>query len=322
MRELILLCETAAVPPDDIEADPSFEIRVISDLVNANSPKEEIQVQGCGGCRGLGAVAAYLEKARGRHAVAAYVQDRDYRPLKWAEDSYTDGKRGFMWRRHEVENYLAEPEVVVQAMETLRASLTELPSGPPSWADALPVRVQAVHEVLSDCARQRAVVEAASMTLWSLQGDIDCMGRVQVRQPVLVHPSGALFERWECVSAIRRECERVITGARTLQNRAVLDPDQAERRYEAILAEISTVEYRAQRRFLRDFGGAELLTSFHRWLSQSCGVRIRRQRLMTELALAAPAVYTNNPRLFDPDDFRELAEGIVSLAEARAKAWA
>ena len=66
------------------------------------------------GTRNIRPAAAYL--ARQNQPVFT-IQDRDFRPLSEAEECYSQNyaERHFMWRRHELENYLIEPRVVANA---------------------------------------------------------------------------------------------------------------------------------------------------------------------------------------------------------------
>ncbi|HEY1186215.1 MAG TPA: hypothetical protein VGE74_01100, partial [Gemmata sp.] len=81
----------------------------------------------------MGAVRNYLQ-SRTRGDVAISVRDRDYdytlaqANATWA--NVTD--REFVWRRHEIENYLLEPLVALDLFNEWRA----LPNA--AWARGLP----------------------------------------------------------------------------------------------------------------------------------------------------------------------------------------
>src|SRR4051794_15404601 len=67
-----------------------------------------------GGDRGLGAVRAYLG-SRSPRDVAISTQDRNYRPQGLAQATWANPSgRSFIWRRHEIENYLLQPRVVLE----------------------------------------------------------------------------------------------------------------------------------------------------------------------------------------------------------------
>ena len=74
-----------------------------------------------GGSRGLGAVRAYLQ-SRSAHDVAVAVEDRNHRPFAVANATWANqASRSFIWRRHEIENYLLHPRVVLALFDELRA---------------------------------------------------------------------------------------------------------------------------------------------------------------------------------------------------------
>jgi len=306
MPELVVVCEA---PVAEAGSDPSHDIRALAALLNECSSDCEIQVEACGGSEGLGAVAAYIAGVRGPGVVCAHVRDRDYQPLSRADNWSVDDKRRFMWRRHEFENYLLQPEVVVTAMEHLAASVRDRPGRPPAWADALPRSVGEVEAAVGECAEAVRHIEALQMTIWGLVQDVNAVRRVQMQVP----PSpgaGGPGDPEACVAYLRSECARVRQVAQELADCDALDPAAAESAYCDQLAALSAPSYP----YLRDFGGRELLAGFHRWLANARGASLRRDTLRRELADAVAIAYRAIPGLFDPDDFRQLAGGVRALA--------
>src|SRR5689334_23628042 len=107
MAELWLVCEGE---PGSVDVDLMKQVFV--DVLAA-----EIVVEpACGSSPST--VARYLEKPRA--GTAAYVHDRDYRPRAEAEASLVDGRPGFFWRRHSIENYPLLPPIVLEAFHSLR----------------------------------------------------------------------------------------------------------------------------------------------------------------------------------------------------------
>src|SRR5262249_40894641 len=96
------------------------------------------------GSGGLGAVRAYLRNLSPDN-VAVSVEDRDYYRTQ-AEAHAGWGNltaHGFFWRRHEIENYLLHPRVVLALFDDLRAPGF-------GWATALP----ATEADASPCSRR------------------------------------------------------------------------------------------------------------------------------------------------------------------------
>jgi hypothetical protein len=114
-------------------------------------------ISGAGGGSSLGSVAAWIEEEsrdllpNGSFSrpqiVALYIEDRNFRPRPEAEAPWTrrDAK-GLFWRRHEIENYLLEPAVVLAAFQSLRRDVAE------PWTQALPNDVAAVTALLTAIA--------------------------------------------------------------------------------------------------------------------------------------------------------------------------
>jgi hypothetical protein len=65
--------------------------------------------------------------------------------------------------------------------------------------------------------------------------------------------------------------------------------------------------------FLIDFHGRDLLKEFRQWLG-SHKVPLSYDRLREELIPAAVQEYEGNRRIYGEDDFRDLANGVRSLA--------
>ena len=61
---------------------------------------------------------AYLTR---QNQLVYTIQDRDFRPLSEAEGCYSENYAGrhFMWRRHELENYLIEPRGRCKLLQTV-----------------------------------------------------------------------------------------------------------------------------------------------------------------------------------------------------------
>src|SRR5574341_1566025 len=115
MANIYLICEGTA---------DGLDLRVLNTII-AQKLGKEVQISAAGGDSSLGSVVRWLEeKSRqrrkdnklGRPLDHAYsVQDRNYESKAKANDSWAQGKNRFMWRRHEIENYLLEPRVLASA---------------------------------------------------------------------------------------------------------------------------------------------------------------------------------------------------------------
>jgi hypothetical protein len=91
-----------------------------------------VQMAPSGGSGGLGAIRVYLLN-RSPNDVAISVEDRDYYQTR-AQAHVRWGNLGataYVWRRHEIENYLLHPRVVLALFDDYRAA------GMP-WAATLP----------------------------------------------------------------------------------------------------------------------------------------------------------------------------------------
>ena len=142
MAELCLVCEGE---PNSIDATILREMFV--GVLAAG-----ISIEAGGGIKGSGPIAAFLRRQRG--GTVAYVHDRDYRLRDDAERAFADGKNGFLWRRHSIENYLLSPPVIRSALLRIKERLVRR-SNAPSWLATVPDDTDEISGILRACARSR-----------------------------------------------------------------------------------------------------------------------------------------------------------------------
>lgn len=298
MAELWLVCEGLT----DIDVLRPVLTRVLA---------TDIIVEPARGEASAASVAIHLRQQAG---VAAYVRDRDYRTRSQADASYTDGKPGFYWRRHSIENYLIQPEVIIAAFDHLRNSMADLPNGAPDWVSTLPTESADVVSMLTECAALLAPREAARLALWRLREKLnDDPGPVQLREPPLPNPehtSDVAESRLALVDEVAR-FKKSAEATFVLQS---LTDTAISQRFESEYERITSEEYVGQSTFLEEFHGKDILKAFRMLLNASTGLSLGDKLLRAELTTALPDVYSVNRMIFGTDDFKDLANGVRSLA--------
>lgn len=254
-------------------------------------------------------VARFLRHQRG--GKAAFVRDRDYRPRGIAEASMTDGKPGFFWRRHSIENYLLPPPVILRAFQNLRERSQQARAGwLRSLVNALPEDTEEVSQSLRECARRKAAEEACRFATHRLWASLPREAKdVQKRDPD--GPGTEDPADWREVLCL--EAERVRLAADRAARCPDFERDSIIHLFDTIYAEITSGDYFEERGFLVDFHGKSLLRNFHRWL-ESRGTPSFLQTFIPELIRAASDVYREDRTVYGRDDFRDLANGVRSLA--------
>jgi hypothetical protein len=298
MAELWLVCEGEPGSVDVAVLQPVFANVLVAEIVVEPA---------CGSSPSV--VARYRQVRWGVRA--AFLNDRDYRPRAEAEAALTDGRPGFLWRRHSIENYLLSPQIILRAFQHLREQIErQRPSRASAWLAALPADPEQVAEALRECAGRRAAEEACRMAnhrLWAMLPP--ALGQVQKRNPQTptnVDPNG-----WR--EALCQEVERVRNAAARTADCSQFRREEAILMFDAAYAEITAELYVTGMEFLIDFHGKDLLREFHRWLG-SRKVLMSYDRLRGELIPAAVQEYEVNRKLYGEDDFRDLANGVRSLA--------
>jgi hypothetical protein len=139
------------------------------------------------GSSGLGAICRYIEN-RTRGDVAVSIRDRDY-DYTWAQADATWANptgREFVFRRHEIENYLLEPRAVLELFNEWRA----LPSAP--WTRHLPMNEADIAALLTTLATPLVPTHVAGQIRTEVFRATNALGslrftrRVPQRSPV--HP--------------------------------------------------------------------------------------------------------------------------------------
>jgi hypothetical protein len=301
MAELWLVCEGTPDSADMAVLKPVMTTVLAADIVVepsfGNNPA---------------AVARFIEAQRGGRA--GYVIDRDYALREKADLSFRDGKPGFIWRRHSIENYLLLPSVIVRAFQRLRERFEkQFGANLPPWVLALPSDAELLADVLRECARQRAAKETCRLAVHRLWEDIsESAGRVQKRVPDAPEAAGDT-DPAEWREALSRETRRVREAGDRTRAEPHLDDAAVARRFDDQYAIVTTTSYLADMGFLFDFHGKELLSQFRDWL-ETLGVRFKFERLRGELASALAEAYDRDRAIHGTDDFRELANGVRALA--------
>jgi len=302
MAELWLVCEGEPASVDVAILKPVFATVLAAEIV----------VEPAGGKKQAKVVAQFLKNQRG--GTAAYVSDRDYSPGIDAEVAFGDGKPGFLWRRHSIENYLLSPQIILRAFRRLRERIEQQhPDRVPSWFADLPVAPEQFAQVLRECASKRAAEEAcriANHRLWATLPS--SVGQVQKRNPSTPStddPSEP--NRWR--QALCQEVERVCSAAAQTAVCPQFRRENVTLLFDSTYAEVTANPYVTEMEFLIDFHGRDLLKELHRWLF-SRGVRLTFDQLRGELIPAVVQEYERNRMLYGQDDFRDLANGVRSLA--------
>lgn len=298
MGELWLVCEGEPA---------SVDVAVLRPVFARVMPTGIIVEPACGSSPNV--VARFLEIRRGGRA--ASLNDRDYRSRAEAQSALTDGRPGFFWQRHSIENYLLQPPIIVRAFQRLRDQFErQRPGRVPHWFAAVPFDPEQVAEALRECAPRRVAEEAcrlANQRLWASLPDT--VGNVQRRNPRVagtVDPND-----WR--EALCQEVERVANVAAQTAASSQFRRENATRLFDSAYAEITATTYLAQMAFLIDFHGRDLLREIHGWMNAR-GISLPYGRLRDELIPAAIQEYEVNRLVYGQDDFRDLANGVRALA--------
>jgi hypothetical protein len=277
-----------------------FEERVLDALVVQfhNLP---VLLAPAGGTGGISAVRAFLQD---RQALDVAIEDRDYRPLAEAEAKWTNtaGKR-FIWRRHEIENFLLHPQIVLGLFDGFRAASAA------AWATKLPSSESDVSALLQNLARALLESHAAEVLRHELIKQINGIGSISFGPPRPSPAAGAHtpgHTQW--LPALQHEATRLCQVCNAVAGMQELQPGAIATRYHALLAQFQTPTFLTSGDYLLEIGGHELLAAFSRHLhSLGAPAALSKQSVLADELLRVLERVYQPKSIYLPDDFTELA---------------
>jgi hypothetical protein len=296
----------ATLPPFLI-CEGELDVKVLDAIIGQNLQRN-VRIRAAGGKEGLGSVCSYIKINYSTNAdsINAYsIEDRDYRLQNEVEALWT--KRGgtkFIWRRHQVENYLLDPRVVAKAFESFRGTLSTWPAGMPQTADE-------IDKILQQLAEPMIEHHAGWVTYWHLiekkRGTAD--HRFKWPDPPLKPHAGARYPgRQEWLDHLCQECSRVKGDCEVFAQSPEFEAAAVTALYDQVLSEAKQPGFFSGGQYLITMAGKELMGALREFIDQA-GVTISLADLETELINALEGLY--GPGFFDPDDFSELASRLV-----------
>jgi len=288
MADIYLVCEGS---------DDGLDFKVLN-LILVNKLNKAVLISPAGGDSGLNSVASWIEAKSAPGAVSYSIEDRNYRSLGEVEAKWKAESKRFIWRRHEIENYLLEPAVILQAM----VSLSQVQSG------NLPQTLADVESVMRSAADPLFEDHVGQLTRSQLVEELNVM-RLQLGQP----QGRQYFQRQEWLDFLHGECGRLKNSGADLSNLQQFDEMAITTLYDRLLNELKASDFLSGKRYLREMGGHELMTALHNFLRASGFPRLSQSDLEIELLKALEQQYMPGYFAFDnqPDDFVELAQRLI-----------
>ncbi len=300
MAEYWLVCEG--------ETDRNVLSPLLRDVLGA-----PITVEVAGGITNLAAVANYLRRDGG---IAAFLEDREYRPLAESLSALTDGRPRFLLRRHSIENYLLEPPVLLAAFERLRDRFNQSGTSAPNWISQLPTDRARVIEMVSTAATPLVPQEAGSRVIERLWRESrESLGAIQRRFPTVLRRAEAASEDM-CRQAVLEEAARLQAAASDAASLPDLDSSSLTGWYQEEVQRCTSAVESSSLECIHNFDGKRLLRAVVQTLPQN-GRPVSFKSLQETCAEALVEEYRQNRNLFGEDDeFAALAIAIQQLSPA------
>lgn len=262
-----------------------------------------VQMAPSGGSAGLGAVRLYLLN-RSANNVAISVEDRDYyRTQAQAHAGWGNpAAKEYVWRRHEIENYLLHPRVVLALFDDYRS--TGIP-----WSLPLPATEADGLALLQTVAAPLLENHAAEMLRVELLRHSTAGGSLQFGALKPPAPPGATVAgqaAW--VPALQQEATRLCGVCAAAAAIPAFQPGAIAARYHALLLQFQAPAFLNSGSFLIEMGGHELMAALAarlRGLGAPAG--FTDTFLEDELLRVLTPIYQPGMLYQPDDDFAELA---------------
>ena len=263
----------------------------------------ELKAQQVGGARNIRPAAAYLTR---QNQPVFTIQDRDFRSLSEAEKCYSQNyaDRHFMWRRHELENYLIEPRVVANCFKQLQ----------PYSKVTLPETENSARHWIKELARDLLEDQAGRQTAWELRRQLhDTFPTTSS-----ISQENAIQSREEWQNRLINEMEEIRSQARQFEEFVQTTDADILQNYEVNLQIFSEPSFLNTDRHLRDFGGHEMVQMIY----QEARINIRRygiQEFQTDLVESFVEEWNRDSSFLQPNDFDDLSAAIRRLTGASSR---
>lgn len=305
MADLYLICEG----PQN-----GLDVRVL-DRIIAQKLGKAVLINGAGGDTSLGSVATFLEE-RSRKASpdgvlatavdrAYSVEDRNFSSAEIVESKWGLASKRFVWRRHEIENYLLDPGVVANAFVSLNETL-------PDAVPDLPQTPEEIRAVLETAARPMIEDHAG----WLVHAQLNERKNVGLNTRIKGPPGSSrasadsrYLNRQAWLGHLSTECTRIKQECSTFSATSEFEESAITELYDQKLGEVSQPTFFSSDRYLADMSGKDLMLALLQYARQHSLPRLTRSVLEVELIDALDRVYL--PNYFTRDDFLELANRLV-----------
>ncbi len=293
----VLICEGRRGGLDD---------RVLNMLVVQKFALEVMLYPACGDASLRSVAEHYRERSRlrgdglGESLDRVFtIEDRNYRSRQVADDSWRSDSRRFIWRRHEIENYLLDFRVVAQVFENLCSYIPR--------SAALPTLASQVDLLMQELARPMVEHFVGWLTYWQLVGRKKELVDLRFLHPDRRRPlrPARYPDRQVWLEYLHQECARLCADCQTFCQAAEFDDLHIDRCYDRNLDRCTHCDFWEQGRYIEEMGGHELVSALLGHLNVS-GIPISLGDFETELLTVLDRLY--EPGFYEVDDFKALAD--------------
>lgn len=232
--------------------------------------------------------------------LAFELKDRDFAPAAQAIASPLKPRK-LRWRRHEVENFLIEPRVVLRAFDALRLEASPLP-----WLNLAPSDVAASEGLMRELATG-LLPDHVGGQMW-----FERYVRSTSNNPATYRrPSPRDVQRDGWAASLALEAQRVVKGCSDLAADPLFDGAAIRAEWQSRSRDLATSDFVTSGAYLQDMEGKALLGALHKRVQSWPRAVVSRADLES---LLFEALVSSIGTADEPADFRDFADHIRRFA--------
>ena len=284
----LLLCEGAS----ELLCEGASDER----LLNRIFSNRELKAQQVGGTRNLKPVAAYWAH---QNQPVFTIRDREFGSLPEAEACYGADytNRHFTWRRHELENYLIEPRVLVNCFKQLKPYIDSRINLPDTENSARIWLRELALDLLDDQAGRR--------TAWELHHKL----RDNLPSAFSIFQESMIKSREDWEGDLVNEMKRLRNQSGQIEQFTQMTESDILQTYETNLQMFDDSSFLNTDGHLRDFGGHEMVQKIY----QDTEINVQGYGLrdfQNDLVESFVNEWNRDQSFLQPNDFAELQAAI------------
>jgi len=256
--ELLVVCEGE---------DGSLDVRVLERVLERHGVRARVMAAG-----NATALATLCRALKHPFDLAFEMKDSDFAAVA-ATIAVPDKPRKLRWRRHEVENFLVDPQVVLRAFDDLRRGPPFLP-----WVSQAPVDLAGARALMAELATD-LLDDHVGGTMWFTR----YVRSTRNNPATFRRPADPEVREAGWARTLRSEAARVVADCNALAADPLFASASIDEDWGRRLSELKASDFVRSGRYLIEMEGKALVGALYRRVVSWGGARVKRRDFESQL---------------------------------------